>query len=57
MLGADNKSGVAAIMHAVETLVNHPEIPHGKLSILFTPDEEIGRGVNAIDMAKVGAAF
>lgn len=57
LLGADNKSGVSAIMHAVETLVNDPTIPHGKLSILFTPDEEIGRGVNAVDMEKVGADF
>jgi len=57
LLGADNKSGVAAIMHAVETLVNDPTIPHGKLRILFTPDEEIGRGVNAVDMAKLGADF
>jgi tripeptide aminopeptidase len=57
LLGADNKSGVAAIMTAVETLVNNPEIPHGKLRILFTPDEEIGRGVNAVDMEKLGADF
>ncbi len=57
LLGADNKSGVAAIMHALETLVKDTTIPHGKLSILFTPDEEIGRGVDAIDMEKVGAAF
>ena len=57
LLGADNKSGVAAIMHAVETLVRNPDIAHGKLSILFTPDEEIGRGVDAVDMAKVGADF
>ena len=57
LLGADNKSGIAAIMAAVEYLVEHPEIPHGKLRILFTPDEEIGRGVNAIDMDKLGADF
>lgn len=57
LLGADNKSGVAAIMHAVETLVRRPEITHGKLRILFTPDEEIGRGVNAVDMDKLGADF
>ncbi|TXF87639.1 peptidase T [Neolewinella aurantiaca] len=57
LLGADNKSGVAAIMTAVETLVNDPSIPHGKLRILFTPDEEIGRGVNAVDMEKLGADF
>ncbi len=57
LLGADNKSGVAAIMTAVETLVNEPDRPHGKLRILFTPDEEIGRGVNAVDMEKLGADF
>lgn len=57
LLGADNKSGVAAIMTAVETMVNDPSIPHGKLRILFTPDEEIGRGVNAVDMDKLGADF
>lgn len=57
LLGADNKCGLAAIMHALEVLVNNPDIPHGKLSILFTPDEEIGRGVDAVDMTKVGADF
>ena len=57
LLGADNKSGVAAIMAAVEHLMSHPEIPRGKLRILFTPDEEIGRGVNAVDMDKLGADF
>lgn len=57
LLGADNKSGVAAIMHAVDTLMQTPDIPHGKLRILFTPDEEIGRGVNAINMVKLGADF
>lgn len=57
LLGADNKSGVAAIMHAVETLTGNPSIPHGRLRILFTPDEEIGRGVNAVDMDKLDADF
>lgn len=57
LLGADNKSGVAAIMTAVATMVADPTIPHGKLRILFTPDEEIGRGVNAVDMEKLGADF
>ena len=57
LLGADNKSGVSAIMHALETLLRHPEIPHARLSILFTPDEEIGRGVDAVDMSKVDASF
>ncbi|CAH0999632.1 Peptidase T [Neolewinella maritima] len=57
LLGADNKSGLAAIMAAVEYLLEHPEIPHGRLRILFTPDEEIGRGVNAVDMNKLDADF
>ncbi len=57
LLGADNKSGVAAIMGAVEYLTTHPEVLHGKLRILFTPDEEIGRGVDAVDMDKLGADF
>ena len=46
LLGADNKAGVAEIMDAAHFLVNHPEIKHGKIRILFTPDEEIGRGVD-----------
>lgn len=57
LLGADNKAGVAAIMDAVTQMVRHPEIPHGKIRILFTPDEEIGRGVDKVDMKKLGAAF
>ncbi len=57
LLGADNKSGVAAIMTAVETMVNDPGIEHGRVRILFTPDEEIGRGVNAVDMDKLAADF
>ncbi len=57
LLGADNKSGLAAIMTAVEYLTEHPEVPHGRLRILFTPDEEIGRGVNAVDMQKLDADF
>ena len=56
LLGADNKSGIAAIMTAVETLVGSSE-PHARLRILFTPDEEIGRGVNAVDMDKLDADF
>jgi tripeptide aminopeptidase len=57
LLGADNKAGVAAIMDAVNFWKKHPEVPHGKIRILFTPDEEIGRGVNYIDMIKLGADF
>src|ERR1700743_3110448 len=55
LLGADNKSGVAEIMDACYQLMNHPEIKHGTIKILFTPDEEIGRGVDKVDIAKVGA--
>lgn len=57
LLGADNKSGVAAIMDAVEYWMTHPEVPHGKIRILFTPDEEIGRGVDHVDMDKLGADY
>ncbi len=57
LLGADNKAGIAAIVAAAEHLMAHPEIPHGRLRLLFTPDEEIGRGVNAVDMEKLGADF
>ena len=55
LLGADNKAGVAAIMGAVEYLVQHPEIPHGAIRILFTPDEEIGQGTAHVDLVKLGA--
>jgi tripeptide aminopeptidase len=57
LLGADNKAGVAEIMDAVYYLVRHAKIPHGKIKILFTPDEEIGRGVDKVDMKKLGADF
>ncbi len=57
LLGADNKSGVAAIMDAVEYWMTHPEVPHGKIRILFTVDEEIGRGVDHVDMEKLGADY
>jgi tripeptide aminopeptidase len=55
LLGADNKAGVAEIMDACYQLINHPELKHGKIRILFTPDEEIGRGVDKVDMEKLGA--
>jgi tripeptide aminopeptidase len=57
LLGADNKAGVAEIMDAANFLMQHPEIKHGKVRILFTPDEEIGRGVDKCDMNKLGADF
>jgi len=57
LLGADDKAGVAVIMDAAQYLLSHPEIKHGKIRILFTPDEEVGRGVDAVDMQKLGADF
>ena len=57
LLGADDKAGVAIIMDLAAYLIKHTEIPHGKIRILFTPDEEIGRGVNKVDMEKLGADF
>lgn len=57
LLGADDKAGVAIIMDLAQYLIEHPEIPHGKIRILFTPDEEVGRGVNKVDMQKLGASF
>jgi tripeptide aminopeptidase len=55
LLGADDKAGVAAIMAAAEHLLSHPEIPHGRIRIGFTPDEEIGRGPDRFDVARFGA--
>ncbi len=55
LLGADNKAGVAEIMDAANFFVSHPEVKHGKIRILFTPDEEVGRGVEKVDMKKLGA--
>lgn len=57
LLGADNKAGVAEIMDAALYLVQHPEIKHGKVRILFTPDEEVGRGVQHVNMEQLGARF
>jgi len=57
LLGADNKAGLAEIMAAAEYLMKHPEVKHGTIRILFTPDEEIGRGVDKVDMQKLGAQF
>lgn len=57
LLGADDKAGVAVIMDAAQYLMEHPEVKHGKIRILFTPDEEIGRGVDAVNMEKLGADF
>ena len=57
LLGADDKAGVAIIMDLANYLIKHPEVKHGAIRILFTPDEEIGRGVAAVDMKKLGAQF
>ncbi|MEJ5962171.1 peptidase T [Pedobacter immunditicola] len=57
LLGADNKAGLAEIMEAAAFLMAHPEIKHGTIKILFTPDEEIGRGVDKADLQKLGADF
>ena len=57
LLGADDKAGCAEIMSAAEYLITHPEIAHGKIRIGFTPDEEVGRGVDYFDVAAFGADF
>jgi tripeptide aminopeptidase len=57
LLGADDKAGIAEIMTAAEYLLAHPEIPHGKIRIGFTPDEELGRGVDHFDVERFGARF
>lgn len=57
LLGADDKAGIAEIMDSANYLMQHPEIKHGKIRILFTPDEEIGRGVDKLDMKKLAADF
>ena len=57
LLGADNKAGIAIIMDLTNYLIRHEEIKHGAIKILFTPDEEIGRGVDKVDIQKLGANF
>jgi len=57
LLGADDKSGVAIIMDMAHYLMAHPAIKHGDIKILFTPDEEVGRGTEKLDLSKVGAHF
>lgn len=57
LLGADNKAGVAEIMDAAHHLMTHPEIKHGTIKILFTPDEEIGRGADKVNIKKLGADY
>ncbi|HTA60825.1 MAG TPA: peptidase T [Bacteroidia bacterium] len=57
LLGADNKAGVAEIMDAINYLIAHPEIKYGAIKVLFTPDEEIGRGVDKVNIKKLAADF
>lgn len=57
LLGADDKAGIAVIIDMARFLLTHPEIKHGAIKILFTPDEEIGRGVDKVDIQKLGADF
>lgn len=57
LLGADNKAGIAEIMDAVAFIKQHPEIPHVPITVVFTPDEEVGRGTDHIDLSKIKASF
>jgi tripeptide aminopeptidase len=57
LLGADNKAGVAEIMDAAQYLLAHPEVKHGRIRLLFTPDEEVGRGTEKVDIQKLGADY
>lgn len=57
LLGGDDKSGVAIIMQAAQYLTDYKDVKHGDIKIVFTPDEEVGKGVAKIDMQKVGAKF
>ncbi|CAM4352545.1 peptidase T [Cytophagaceae bacterium 50C-KIRBA] len=57
LLGADNKAGVAEIMDAIQFWIEHPEVPHGPISILFTPDEEVGRGTDHVNLDQVNAQY
>ncbi|MBE2245968.1 MAG: peptidase T [Candidatus Competibacteraceae bacterium] len=57
LLGADDKAGIAEIMDAMNYLLKHPEIKHGKIRVLLTPDEEIGRGVDKINLSLLGADY
>ena len=57
LLGADDKAGIAAIIGAMAYLIAHPEVPHGKLRVGFTPDEEVGEGVKFFDVSAFGADF
>lgn len=57
LLGADDKAGVAEIFTAVDHLIQHPELPHGRVAVCITPDEEVGQGADYVDLEKLGAAY
>ena len=57
LLGSDDKAGVAEIMDAANFLITHPEVKHGTIKILFTPDEEVGKGTAKVDLEKLGADY
>ena len=57
LLGADDKAGITAIMEALQYLLAHPEVKHGRIAVAFTPDEEIGEGTKFFDLERFGAAF
>lgn len=57
LLGADDKAGIAEILSAIEFLIENPEIKHGKIRVLFTPDEETGQGTKFLDLKKIGAKY
>lgn len=57
LLGADDKAGIAEVFSAMDYLGRHPELPHGRIAVCITPDEEVGRGADAVDLEKLGASF
>lgn len=57
LLGSDDKSGIAVIMASIRHLLQHPEIPHGRIRVCFNPDEEIGRGMHKVNLAQIDADF
>lgn len=57
LLGADDKAGIAEIFSALVWLQDHPEVPHGRVAVCITPDEEVGRGADHVDLEKLGAVY
>ena len=57
LLGADDKAGIAEIFSALAWLQDHPEVPHGRVAVCITPDEEVGRGADHVDLEKLGAVY